>query len=194
MRQMPLEGRRFAAVDTLWRKTMGIAVRTPSVLRVTAIERLLDKFIEANKFLELIQKGLNEYLDTKRLCFPRFYFLSNDELLEILSQTKNPMAVQPHLAKCFEGIAKLEFNELQVIVAMLSPEGERVAFFDEVDPNEGDKKGNVELWLVDVEVSALGWARQCCRHCRVNLAQPTMTTTTTTTNTTTPLLILTSNY
>jgi len=151
-RQMPGEAKRFAQVNTLWRATMETVVENPNVLDVSDIENLLPNFADANRKLEVIQKGLNDYLETKRLAFPRFFFLSNDELLMILSQTKDPTAVQPHMNKCFEGINRVRFdNSNEVIEAMISVEGELVEFRAPVNVSEGDKKGNVEKWLMEVQ-------------------------------------------
>ncbi|KAJ1636955.1 dynein heavy chain, N-terminal region 2-domain-containing protein [Pavlovales sp. CCMP2436] len=52
---------------------------------------LLSTFREGNILLDQVQKGLSDYLETKRQGFSRFYFLSNDELLEILSQATIPL-------------------------------------------------------------------------------------------------------
>jgi dynein heavy chain len=83
--------------------------------------------------LEAIQKSLEEYLETKRVAFPRFYFLSNDELLEILAQAKNAQAVQPHMSKCFDGIRRLDFGDdpkSTEIFALLSGEHTPVVLTD----------------------------------------------------------------
>lgn len=79
--------------------------------------------------------------------FARFYFLSNDELLEILSQTKEVRNVRPHLRKVFEAMADLEFKDDDTIWAMFSGEGEKVKFTHKIDP----KDKNVEYWMGDVE-------------------------------------------
>ncbi|RDD38836.1 Dynein heavy chain 1, axonemal [Trichoplax sp. H2] len=145
-RQLPVESKRFQTMDRIWRKIMKNAKENPQVISLCPDGRMLENLKECNRLLDQVQKGLSDYLETKRTAFPRFYFLSDDELLEILSQTKDPTAVQPHLKKCFENIAKLNFENDLKINAMLSSEGEKVPFSEEVYPI-----GNVEDWLLEVE-------------------------------------------
>jgi dynein heavy chain len=119
-KQLPVEGKRFATVDKNWRQTMSSAKSKPKAIDFCSNEKLLQKFQESNKFLDMVQKGLSEYLETKRGAFARFYFLSNDELLSILSETKDVKLVQPHLKKCFEGVNAVNFEDDLKISAMIS--------------------------------------------------------------------------
>ncbi|CAF1247347.1 unnamed protein product, partial [Didymodactylos carnosus] len=146
IRQLPVESKRYQTMERIWRKVMKQAKDNPEVITLCPESRLRDNLREANKLLEQVQKGLSEYLETKRMAFPRFYFLSDDELLQILSQTKDPKAVQPHLRKCFENINKVHFEDDMRISKMYSAENEEVEFRKEIYP-----VGNVEDWMSEIE-------------------------------------------
>ncbi|KAK3917290.1 Dynein heavy chain 1, axonemal [Frankliniella fusca] len=146
-RQLPAETKKYAAMERFWRRIMKTASDYPKPIAICPDKRLLEQLKENRAVLEQVLKGLSDYLEGKRVAFPRFYFLSDDELLEILAQNRNPLAVQPHLRKCFENISKLHFQEADLqITTMFSAEGESVELIPPMFP-----KGNVETWLSKVE-------------------------------------------
>lgn len=147
-RQLASEDTMFRAVDNSWQDVMRRIEFSPRCMLPEIVDKpmLRDLFQKHNDTLDKIQKSLEEYLSTKRDSFPRFYFLSNDELLEILSQARSPQSIQPHLRKCFDNIVALEFGSdpgaSDTIMAMLSAEGERVPL------SRGVKaRGSVEDWM-----------------------------------------------
>ncbi|CAF4341007.1 unnamed protein product, partial [Adineta steineri] len=109
-------------------------------------------------------KALAQYLETKRLAFPRFYFVSPAELLDILSNGNAPEKVMRHLSKLFDSIARLELVDdkrikdakLKEAIAMYSKESEKVDF-----PSSCDLNGQVEVWLNRV----LDKMRETVRYC-----------------------------
>ncbi len=148
-KQLPQETEKFRTVDKFWRDIMGKTNKNRKILDSCISEGLKARFVDANVKLDETRKSLENYLRTKRKGFPRFYFLSNDEIISILSETRNPHAVQPHLRKCIDAMAAIDFTEVKnskEMVSMRSPEGEKVAFSDSVFA-----EGNVEFWMGSIE-------------------------------------------
>ena len=108
--QLPLESVMFDDVDAAFTAEMRAMQSQNSVVAACTgstpdaaspvSEKTLDAFTRMDEKLEKIQKSLEAYLEQKRQQFPRFYFISSDDLLEILGQAKDPLNVQPHFKAC----------------------------------------------------------------------------------------------
>eukprot|EP00941_MAST-03F_sp_MAST-3F-sp1_P000054 g54.t1 len=155
-RQLPQEAKQFDDIDKGWKTIMRQTEEFPSCLKAGTVSGRKEKLRLYNNQLDKIQKSLEDYLETKRQAFGCFYFISNDELLAILSQARNPQAVQP-----FDALVKLDFgtsNKSQDILAMRLGEGERVGL-----TRNRKACGPVEEWLNNVETAMKKALRKCMK-------------------------------
>uniref|UniRef100_A0A672SZQ6 Dynein axonemal heavy chain 17 n=1 Tax=Sinocyclocheilus grahami TaxID=75366 RepID=A0A672SZQ6_SINGR len=146
--QLPEDSKRFDGIDTDFKELTHDASKTPNVVEATNKPGLYDKLEDIQGRLSRCEKALAEYLDTKRLAFPRFYFISSADLLDILSSGTDPHQVQKHLSKLFDNMAKLKFEmdaggkPTKTGLGMFSKEDEYVQFNAPCDCT-----GQVEVWL-----------------------------------------------
>ncbi|XP_037593658.1 dynein heavy chain 14, axonemal isoform X1 [Cebus imitator] len=151
-RQLPAETKLFSQVISMWKKIMSKVQNKLNALQITTSAGVLEILQNCNIHLERIKKSLEDYLEVKRLIFPRFYFLSNAELLDILADSSNPESVQPHLVKCFENIKQLLIWKEDIgppaVKMLISAEGEGLML-----PKKIRVRSAVEQWLVNVEKS-----------------------------------------
>ncbi|XP_059853521.1 dynein axonemal heavy chain 17 [Delphinus delphis] len=146
--QLPEDSQRFDDIDQEFKALMEEAVKTPNVVEATNKPGLYNKLENLKKRLAMCEKALAEYLETKRLAFPRFYFVSSADLLDILSNGNDPVEVSRHLSKLFDSLCKLKFRldadgkPLKCGLGMYSKEDEYVDF-----DRECDLSGQVEVWL-----------------------------------------------
>nr|XP_035961168.1 dynein heavy chain 9, axonemal [Halichoerus grypus] len=146
--QLPQDSKRFEGIDIDFKELAYAAQKTPNVVEATNKPGLYEKLEDLQSRLYLCEKALAEYLDTKRLAFPRFYFLSSSDLLDALSNGTAPQQVQRHLSKLFDNMVKMQFQPdageppTKISLGMYSKEGEYVAFSEPCDCS-----GRVEIWL-----------------------------------------------
>ena len=150
-KELPREKTFFEEVDKKWREVMDLVKEDAKIFQYPDWDKIAKALEKNNELLDEINKELNKFLEGKRKIFPRFYFLSDEELLEILSKAKDPTLMKKYMNKCFEAIHTVDFNANLEVVNMKSKKGEVINFLKPVVTNEADKRGKVEIWLGDFE-------------------------------------------
>ncbi|ROT63098.1 hypothetical protein C7M84_019029 [Penaeus vannamei] len=158
---LPNEQGRFRRVDDDFKAIMADVARDNKVVSLCKINGMRNTLTTLLDQLARCQKSLNEYLEEKRSAFPRFYFIGDDDLLEILGQATNPEVIQAHLKKLFAGIHNVRFDEENShIIAMRSLEGEDVPLKRPVQISN-----EVEDWLYRLSEEMKMTLRQLLSEC-----------------------------
>lgn len=147
-KQLPQDSLRFDGIDRDFRQLIHEIGDDRNVIKATSRPRLYERLELIQKDLTLCEKALAEYLETKRLAFPRFYFVSPTDLLDILSNGNIPEQVTKHLTKLFDSMASLKFRpdgnkgNSKIAYHMGAKDGEQVKLSKDVNLD-----GQVEVWL-----------------------------------------------
>ncbi|VDN25471.1 unnamed protein product [Dibothriocephalus latus] len=147
--QLPEDSERFGRIDEAFRAIITDVEDSRNVIETTSRPHLYERLEKIQGELTLCEKALTEYLETKRLAFPRFYFVSPTDLLDILANGTEPELVMKHLTKLFDSIAALQFRKksdgkknTKVALVMEAKDGEVVTL-----ATPCDLEGKVENWL-----------------------------------------------
>ena len=144
--QLPEEAKKFDNVDKEFKGIMNDTSKEANVIKACHVNKRLETLEELLDKLDKCQKSLSDYLNTKRNAFPRFFFISDDELLSVLG-TSDPTAIQIHMLKLFTNVKTLGFARAnKQIVSMGSSKNEIMEYKDGVIVS-----GGVEEWMTLVE-------------------------------------------
>lgn len=146
---LPVESSRFQNINTEFLTVMKKVYKSPFVLDVLNIPGVQKSLERLADLLGKIQKALGEYLERERALFPRFYFVGDEDLLEIIGNSKDIVRIMKHLKKMFAGIATIMLDEeLERIEGMVSREGEEVPFKTPIVLKDYPK---INDWLTKLE-------------------------------------------
>ena len=102
------DSKRFHRIDQRWTKLLQSAHETALVVQVCyGDERTAVTLKDLEAEFDACLRGIAEYLKVKRTAFPRLYFISASDLLDIVSLGKDPAAAAMHIHKFTDATAKI---------------------------------------------------------------------------------------
>ncbi|RZC36870.1 DHC N2, MT and/or AAA 6 domain containing protein [Asbolus verrucosus] len=147
--KIPEEFAIFQRITETYTNYIEIILEQPNVHTTINTTNILQDLIRCNQQFELINKGVDDYFDKIRLFFPRFYFVSNQEMFRILSLTTDPTKIQRFIKSIFYDIKNLQFNENFAILGIVSENNEILRLTQTVETK--NFQGCVEKWLKELE-------------------------------------------
>lgn len=153
--QLPAEWSRFKSVDSEFVTLMRKIAAKPNAMEVLSIPNLQRTLERIGNVMSVIQRALGDYLERQRNDFSRFYFLGDEDLLEIIGNAGEPGKVLAHVGKMFafasarlDTTSELPEDVAHRLDAMISKEGEVVPFVKPIDITKGM---GVNEWLKQLE-------------------------------------------
>lgn len=147
---LPIESSRFQNINSEFFAVMKKVYKQPfvlDVLNISGVQKSLERLAE---LLNKIQKALGEYLERERVSFPRFYFVGDEDLLEIIGNSNDTLRIAKHFKKMFAGLSGLIMDEDHLISGFTSKEGEEVRLKKEISLIKTPK---INDWLALLESS-----------------------------------------
>ncbi|KAG6054551.1 Dynein heavy chain cytoplasmic [Claviceps sp. LM77 group G4] len=145
---LPIESGRFQNINSEFLAVMKKANKTPYVLDVLNIPNAQKSLERLAEMLNKIQKALGEYLEKERVSFPRFYFVGDEDLLEMIGNSNDTLRIAKHFKKMFAGLSGLVMSDETVISGFTSKEDEVVTLKKEISLA---KTPRINDWLALLE-------------------------------------------
>jgi dynein heavy chain len=143
--QLPEAAKAFDKIDKSWMDMMKETQKDQNAHNACLVDGRVNMLTDMSTALDLCQKSLTDYLETKRNSFPRFFFLADDQLLRVLG-TSDVTMIQEMMLGLFDNTEELQFiRNNKLVKGMVSSEKESFEFRTVV-PVEGP----VEAWMTVV--------------------------------------------
>ncbi|KNC81233.1 hypothetical protein SARC_06434, partial [Sphaeroforma arctica JP610] len=147
---LPQESNRFSNISAEFLQFMKRVAKHPVLVEVLSFPNVQKQLERFGELLDKVQHALGEYLERERSAFPRFYFVGDEELLEVIGNGRDVGKIQKSFKKMFTGIHAVSLDESDSsILGMVSKEGEQISFLQAVDLSTSPR---INEWLGDVEV------------------------------------------